>query len=108
MPEEGWEEIEMEKTMSMRIGAEDYEFIRRLAKESKKDLSEAVRNLVDKGRVMYAIESYKQGKASLGRAAGIAGISISEMINLLAEFGIESNVGYDDYAKSLGSLKKVW
>ncbi len=98
----------MEKTMSMRIGAEDYEFIKQLAKESKKDLSEAVRNLVDRGRVMYAIESYKKGKASLGKAASLAGISISEMINLLAEFGIESNVTYDDYVKSLDNLGKVW
>ena len=109
MPENGLqEENKMEKTMSMRIGAEDYAFIKNLAKENKKDLSEAVRTLVDRGRLMYAIERYRDGKASLGTVSQIAGVSISEMMNILARFGIESNVGYDDYARGLESLKKVW
>lgn len=98
----------MEKTLSVRIGTEDYEFVRKLAKDSNKDISEAVRNLVDLGRLMFAIESYKSKKASLGKSAELAGVSISEMMALLAEFGVESNIEMEDYAKGLENLRKVW
>ena len=63
-----------------------------------KNLAKAVRELVDIGRIMFAIERYKKKKISLGKAAELAGMSIGEMMNILEEFGIESNVGYDDYS----------
>ncbi len=103
-----WEENKMERTMSVRIDVEGYEFVKKMAKENKKDLSEAVRNLVDLGRVMYAIEQYKNGKASLGRASELAGQSISEMMRVLSEFGVESNLTRDDYINGFENLKKEW
>ena len=38
------------------------------------DKSKAVRDVVCRGRILLAIEHYKKGTASLGRAAGIAGV----------------------------------
>lgn len=98
----------MQKTLSVRMDQENYEFVRIIAKENKEDISKAVREMVDLGRLMFAIESYKKGKASIGKAAELAGVSISEMINLLSEFGIESNLEHEDYLKGLENLRKVW
>lgn len=98
----------MQKTLSVRIDQEDYNFVKKLASENKEEISKAVRDLLDLGRLMFAIESYKNGKASIGKVAELAGISISQMINVLSGFGIESNLEYDDYIKGLENLKKVW
>ena len=98
----------MQRTMSIRIDEEDYVFVKKMAEENKEEVSKAVRELVDLGRIMFAIERYKKKKISLGKAAELAGMSIGEMMNILEEFGIESNVGYDDYLKGLENLRKVW
>ncbi|MBI2145104.1 UPF0175 family protein [Candidatus Woesearchaeota archaeon] len=98
----------MDKTLSVRIGKEDYDFVKGFANENKEEISKAVRVLVDKGRLMHAIESYRNGKASLGRAAKLAGVSISEIMDLLAEFGVKSNVEVEDYLEGLKNLRKQW
>ena len=41
---------------------------------------------------MLAIEQYKKGTSSRGRAAELAGITIGEMIGVLAEYGVPSNL----------------
>ena len=79
-----------------------------MAKENKEDVSKAVREMIDLGRLMFAIESYKEGKASVGKAAELAGVSISRMIGLLSEYGIEGNLEYEDYLKGFDNLKKAW
>ncbi|HLD04137.1 MAG TPA: UPF0175 family protein [Candidatus Nanoarchaeia archaeon] len=98
----------MQRTLSVRMDVEDYEFVKKHAKESKEEISKAVRELVDLGRVMLAIESYKKGTASIGKAAELAGLSISEMMETFSKFGIKSNVEYDDYLKSIENLRKTW
>lgn len=96
------------KTMSIRIDKEDYDFVKTLAKEEKKDLSSAVRDLIDKGRVHLAIEEYKKGNASLGRASRLAGVSVSEMIDILADYGVKSNLDEEDYRAGLKNLETVY
>jgi predicted HTH domain antitoxin len=96
------------QTLSVRIDKEDYEFVKKIAKDRKEEISKTVRELVDLGRLMYAIDSYKKGKASIGKAAELAGVSISEIMDILAEFKVKSNVEFDDYLKGLENIKKVW
>ena len=48
------------KTLSIRVDDNDYKFLSHLAKEEKENVSKAVRELVDLGRVMLAIEKYKK------------------------------------------------
>jgi predicted HTH domain antitoxin len=96
------------RTMSIRIDKEDYDFVKDLARLEKEDLSSAVRSLIDKGRVHLAIEEYKAGKASLGRAAWLAGLSVSEMIDVLEAYGIKSNLDIEDYRAGLKNLKGVY
>ena len=49
-----------------------------------------------------------RGQASLGKAAELAGLPIGQMITLLAEYGVESNLEKEDYLKGLQNLGKVW
>jgi predicted HTH domain antitoxin len=57
---------------------------------------------------MLAIEQYRAGRVSLGRAAEIAGMSISETIDLLVEYHIPTNLEFDDYLQSLENARKAW
>lgn len=98
----------MAKTVSIRMDEENYAFLHKLAKEEREDLSKAVREVVYKGRVMLAIEKYKKGQASLGKAAELAGLSVGQMITLLAEYGVQSNLETEDYLHGLEHLRKVW
>ena len=98
----------MTKTMSIRMDEENYEFISDLSKEEKDDLSKTVRELVCRGRVMLGVEKYKKDEVSLGRAADLAGVSVGQMIDVLAEYGVKANLEKEDYLKSLEHLKGVW
>ena len=83
-------------------------FLTELSKEEKGDLSNAVRELVYRGRLMLAVERYKRGEASLGRAAELAGVPIGQMVTILADYGIRSNLEKEDYLKGLENLRKLW
>ena len=96
------------KTLSIRMNDEDYQFLSTLAKEEREDISKKVRELVDLGRMMLAIEKYKKSEASIEKSARIAGVSISKMVDILREHGIEANLEYEDYLGGLKSLRKVW
>lgn len=98
----------MGKTMSIRMDEENYRFLNRLARDEKADLSKAVREVVYRGRIMLAIERYKKGASSLGRAAELAGVPVGEMIALLSEYGVKSNLRKEDYLEGLANLERVW
>jgi predicted HTH domain antitoxin len=97
-----------QKTVSIRLEADDYNFLRGLAEADKEDLSTAVRDLVARGRVGLALERYREGKASLSKAAEMAGLSVSEMMAVLAEHGVASDLRVEDYRASLETLREVW
>ena len=61
------------KTMSIRMDRDNYEFLSAMTMEEKSDLSKAVRDLVTRGRILLAVEKYRKGEASLGKAAEVAG-----------------------------------
>jgi predicted HTH domain antitoxin len=71
-------------------------------------VSKKVRELVELGRVMLAIEKYKKSEASIEKAARIAGVSISMLLEKFKEHGVEANLEYEDYLKGLKSLGKIW
>lgn len=96
------------KTLSIRVNDRDYRFLSELAVEDHEDVSKKVRELVDLGRVMLAIEKYKKSEASIEKAARIAGLSIAKMLDALYEFGVEVNLEHTDYLTGLKSLRKAW
>ncbi len=98
----------MTKTMSIRMDRENYEFLAEISKEERSDLSKAVRDLVTRGRILLAVERYKKGEASLGKAAELAGLPVGQMMTILAEFGVESRIEKEDYLQGLRDLSKAW
>jgi predicted HTH domain antitoxin len=86
----------------------NFEFLNELTKEQKSDLSKAVRDMVTRGRILLAVERYKKGEASLGRAAELAGVTVGQMMTILAEYGVESRVQEEDYRQGLENLRKAW
>jgi predicted HTH domain antitoxin len=98
----------MTKTMSIRMDRDNYEFLSAMTIEEQSDLSKAVRDLVSRGRILLAVEKYRKGEASLGKAAEVAGLPVGQMMTLLGEFGVRSRIDREDYRQSLANLAKVW
>jgi predicted HTH domain antitoxin len=98
----------MTKTMSIRMDRENFEFLSELTKEQRSDFSKAVRDMVTRGRVLFAVERYKKGEVSLGRAAELAGVPLGQMMTILTEFGVESRIEDEDYLQGLSALCKAW
>ena len=87
----------MENVMTVRLPKEDLEAVNQISIETKKDKSTTVRELVELGKIYFAIMQYRERKISLGKAAEIAGLTISETMDLLSKLGIESNIELEDY-----------
>jgi predicted HTH domain antitoxin len=98
----------MSKTMSVRMDRANYDFLHEIAREEGTDLSKAVRDTVTRGRILLAVEKYKKGEASLGKAAQLAGVALGQMMALLAEFGVESSLENEDYLQGLKNLRSAW
>jgi predicted HTH domain antitoxin len=98
----------MTKTMSIRMDRENFDFLNELTKEQRSDFSKAVRDMVTRGRILLAVERYKKGEASLGRAAELAGVPVGQMMTILTEYGVESRIQEEDYLGGLQGLRKVW
>ena len=98
----------MTKTMSIRMDRDNYEFLHAISREEQSDLSKAVRDLVTRGRVLLALEKYRKGEASLGKAAQVAGLPVGQMMTLLGEFAVRAKLDQEDYRQSLENLAKVW
>lgn len=98
----------MSKTMSIRMDRDNYEFLREIRKEERSDLSKTVRDLISRGRVLLAVERYKNGEASLGKAAELAGVPVGQMMTILTDFGVANRIEKEDYLQGLQNLAKVW
>ncbi|WP_258083232.1 UPF0175 family protein [Thermococcus thermotolerans] len=70
----------------------------RILRLDERELSRAV-------RVYLAIELYREGIVSLGKAAEIAGISRWEMMELLASRGVSLNYDENDLQEDIETLE---
>lgn len=73
-----------------------------LSSQGHKGRSTVARELIQQGLQFRMLKQYREGKVSLGSLAKGLGISVGEAIDMLAEFGIESPVEYEDYLKGFG------
>jgi predicted HTH domain antitoxin len=96
------------KTLSVRMKDEEYRFLSALAEEEREDVSTTLRELLEKGRVLLAIEKYRRAEASLEKAARLAGVSMARMMDVLREYGVELNLESEDYQAGLARLRKAW
>ncbi|PIU29264.1 MAG: hypothetical protein COT09_01775 [Candidatus Hydromicrobium americanum] len=93
--------------MSLRLNKEEIERISKLSARKKEAKSEVIRELIREGWVFYWLKLYHAGKVSIGKMAEELGLSVNEVLDLLAEFGIESPIRYDDYLLGFENLKKI-
>ncbi|WP_347273897.1 hypothetical protein [Candidatus Kuenenia sp.] len=70
-----------------------------------KDKSTVARELIDYGWEFLMIKLYRGGKLSLSSLAEKLELSVSETIDVLSEFGVESPIDYDDYLKGFDAFR---
>lgn len=97
----------MDNVLTVRLPKEDLEVVKQISIKNKKDKSTVVRELVEQGKIYFAITQYKEDKISIGKAAEIAGLNISEMMDLLSKLGIKSNIGLEDYLEGQKFIKEL-
>lgn len=95
------------RVLSLRLTPKQLERVQELAKEERKDKSELARELIDYGLMLKMFKLYRQGRASLGYVAEKLSLSVGEVLDLLAEFGIESPIDFEDYLAGFETLKKT-
>ena len=98
----------MSEVMSLRLTEHEKEILKKLSDEEGKDLSTTARELIEYGRKYRMLQLYKDGKISLGKAAQVLDMPLSDFIDLLNEFGITANIDYEDYLQGLKNLEDVW
>ncbi len=97
----------MQSVMTVRLTQEDMEAIEDISERRKKDKSTTVRELVELGKIYFAITEYKENKISIGKAAEIAGLAMSEMMDLLSKLGMQSSLDLSDYIEGQKLAEKI-
>ena len=97
----------MKETVSIRLKEKEIRFIEEVSKKKGIDKSTVARELIEYGRTHLVLKLYKEGRISLEKTAKELELSISETIDLLAEFGIKSPITYEDYLKGY-DLEKMF
>ena len=70
--------------------------------------SEVVRDLVEEGKKLKAIEMYKQRKISLGIASKLSGLALSEFLDLLEEYNVKLNLTLDDAKEAMRNAEEFF
>jgi predicted HTH domain antitoxin len=92
--------------ISLRLKDRELKRINELSKMVHKDKSTVARELIEYGWEFLMIKLYREGKMSLGTLSSKLELSVSETIDLLAEFGVESPIDYEDYLKGFDVFKE--
>jgi predicted HTH domain antitoxin len=91
--------------ISLRLKDRELKRINELYRMVNKDKSTVARELIEYGWEFLMVKLYREGKMSLGTLSSKLELSISETIDLLAEFGVESPIDYEDYLKGFDVFK---
>lgn len=92
------------ETVSARL---DLEVINLFEKVLKEERSKVVRELVNAGKKHKAVELYKLKKVSLGLGAKLAGVPLSEFIDLLKEHNVYLNMEKEDIEQAIRTARKI-
>ncbi|GBD39831.1 hypothetical protein HRbin37_02117 [bacterium HR37] len=93
--------------LSLRLSKKEVEKIEEIARKENKKKGEVARSLLSYGWIFLNLKRYKEGKISLETLAKELELSVSETIDLLAEYGVTSPISYDDYLEGLETLKQL-
>ncbi|MCK4380307.1 MAG: UPF0175 family protein [Candidatus Lokiarchaeota archaeon] len=98
----------MGKVLSVRINKSLEETIKRYSEEKKKEQSDIIRDLINNGSIYLAIKGYAKGKYSIGRAAYLANLPLSEFMDLIMDLGIKSKISKEDLLEGYENLKEFF
>lgn len=93
--------------MSLRLSQDELKRLKALAKAEDKERSSVARELLMDGLRYKMLLAYKEGKVSLARLSKTLGMSLSEAIDLLSSFGLQSPISYDDYLRGAEAARKA-
>ena len=95
----------MGKIISIRINKRLEEIIGRYSEEKKSEQSDIIRDLIDNGSIYLAIKDYAKGKYSIGKAAYLANLPLSEFMDLIMDLGIKSKISREDLLRGYENIK---
>ena len=101
----------MTEVISTRVPKEIADDLREIEREEKTDRATVIRKLlaraIEEWKIERALTLYREGKATLWRAARLAGITLREMMELAAEEGIQFQYSERDLKEDIeASLKE--
>lgn len=94
----------MVEVVSFRFRPHELARINKMSSTRQIDKTTAARELIEYGWLYYVIMQYKAGKLSLERTAKELNMSLSELVDLLAELNIQSPIKYEDYLEGLQNI----
>lgn len=98
----------MAETVSVRIDAHDLKDINEISKLEKKTKSDVLREVLDKGikekKLEIALEKFRNNGASIGKAAGIAEMPLSQFMDVLVEKKIDFHYGIKELEEDFEGL----
>ena len=97
----------MGRVISVRINQKLEEIIKNFAKEQKNEQSEVIRDLIQNGSIFLAIKGYAEGKFSIGKAASLIDVPLSELMDIITDLGIKAEIGIEDVAEGFENLKNL-
>ncbi len=98
----------MGRVISVRINESLEEIIKRYSEIKKAEQSDLIRDLITNGSIYLAIKGYAKGKYSIGKAAYLANIPLSEFMDLIIDLGIKSKISKEDLLEGYENLKQIF
>jgi len=96
----------MGKVISVRINKQLEEIINKFSEEQQLEQSDMIRELIKNGSIYLAIKKYANGKYSIGKAANLANIPLSEFMDIIANLGIKSKIDKEEVLEGYENLSK--
>jgi len=93
--------------MSVRLTEQELKRLKALAAEEEREQSSVARELLMDGLKYKMLLSYKDGKVSLAKLGKMLGMTLSEVVDLLSSFGLQSPISYDDYLQGVEAARKA-
>lgn len=98
----------MAETVSVRIDETDLKEINEISKIEKKTKSNVLREVLEKGikekRLEIALEKFRSNEASIGKAARLAQVPLSQFMDLLVEKKIDFHYGIKELEEDFEGL----
>ena len=98
----------MGRVISVRINESLEKIIKRYSEIKKAEQSDIIRDLITNGSIYLAIKGYAEGKYSIGKAAYLANIPLSEFMDLIIDLGIKSKISKEDLLEGYENLKQIF